>query len=204
MEGGRGHTHLYQLGCRAELHVHGGVWVPPGDLEEPRGPCDSWASRTRISGGNFTSTEHTFPPLTLLASFSLPLLLFNLWLNFLKNGGRYCVKQCCKNEAQLLGPHFEKWPPTSFKPVVIPSTWREGETQEGEGRWFTGWTEEEHDSKKSQHILAKLTWLYLLYFFWEHQWMLYFFFNQGANAFIVKIIMNIIMSKNNVIMEKIQ
>lgn len=42
-----------------------------------------------------------FSPSTLLSSFSLPLLLFNLWFNVLKNGGRYCVKQCSKNEAQL-------------------------------------------------------------------------------------------------------
>lgn len=118
-KGGRGHTQLYKRGCRAGLHVHGWVGFPPRGLEEPWGPCDLRASRTRISGGNFTSTEHIFPPSTLLSSFSLPLLLFNLWFNFLKNGGRYRVGQCCENEAQLLGLHFENGPPTSFKPIVI-------------------------------------------------------------------------------------
>lgn len=126
-DGGRGHTRLYKRGCRAGLHVCGWVGVPPRGLEEPWGPCALWASRIRTSGGNFTSTEHIFPPSTLLSSFSLPLLLFNLWFHFLKNGGRYRVRQCCKNEAQLRGLHFENWPPTSFKPIVIllNTDWKE-------------------------------------------------------------------------------
>lgn len=102
--------------CAEECDLLSGAW----HLEEHWGPWDLWASRTWISGENFTSKERIFfLPWLCFSSFSLPLLLFNLWFNILKNGRRYRVKQCCKNEGQLLGLPFANWPPTSFKPIVI-------------------------------------------------------------------------------------
>lgn len=84
-----------------------------------------------------------------------------------------------------------KWSCVKSKLAVLYTGWRDI----GRGGLMIYWEEEEHHSKKSQQILAKLTWLYLLYFFWDCQWMFYVLFTQGANIFIVKIIINIIMSK---------
>lgn len=58
-------------------------------------------------------TYFFLPGLCFLVFLSLCYCLI-LWFDFLKNGGRYRVKQCSRNEAQ------RRWnrPPTSFKPTV--------------------------------------------------------------------------------------